>query len=454
MKQLKFARWAAALCLGVSVLASTTNAADEPFRPEHGKFAPLEKSYSYRGELVFVDHANRRGSIRIQTEGKFRFISPSPFAMLPYGIVRYHGAPADLRDIPLGTMLHVRAFLPPDPKLSVVPVLPIDNRTKKAGYAGTGSAPAENHVLLLEDDPSYCQREGKVWKLKEVEVSNNQGMIITSRERKAGSDGNLHEVAMTFDAATRIWRGREYLGVEDLIAEGTWPASGRKILNDQAVLLGITWKPTSGGAFGDLTNGNYEFSWGYARALTGPNKDKVKKWLLDPKMAGGGALFDTGVYPIQAACYLTGREPVAVRGFPTTRHPDLFPEGVEETMSYELLFDDGFQALCRASYSQSFHQCTTLGPKGSVEILPGQKGSVFGQSGTGNPNPKRLFVNKKEIELKQTLQQAVLLDAFALAVKNNEKTFKTPGEMGLRDIRIMEKIYESTAKGGLKISLI
>jgi glucose-fructose oxidoreductase len=231
------------------------------------------------------------------------------------------------------------------------------------------------------------------------------------------------------------------------------------------VLLGVNyrlhWEPhhvtaterLSGLAVGDLANGNYEFSWGYARALTGPNKDKVKKWLLDPKMAGGGALFDTGVYPIQAACYLTGREPVAVRGFPATRHSELFPKGIEETMSYELLFDDGFQALCRASYSQSFHQCTTLGPKGSVEILPGQKGSVFGQSGTGNPNPKRLFVNKKEIELKQTLQQAVLLDAFAVAIKQGNKTFRTPGEMGLRDIRIVERVYESAAKGGLKVSV-
>ena len=231
------------------------------------------------------------------------------------------------------------------------------------------------------------------------------------------------------------------------------------------VLLGVNyrlhWEPhhvkateqLSSGIIGDLTNGNYEFSWGYARALTGPNKDNVKKWLLDPKMAGGGALFDTGVYPIQAACYLTGREPVAVRGFPATRHPDLFPEGVEETMSYELLFDDGFQALCRASYSQSFHQCTTLGPKGLVEILPGQKGSVFGQSGAGNPNPKRLFVNKKEIELRQTLQQAELLDAFAVAINQGNKTFQTPGEMGLRDIRIVERVYESAAKGGLKVCI-
>lgn len=221
----------------------------EVFRPETGKFPPLEKAHSYRGELVFVDHANRRGSVRIQTEGKFRFIGPSPIAMLPYGIVRYHGAPADLRDIPLGTMLHVRAFLPPDPKISAVPVLPVDNRTKKSGNAGTGSAPAENHVFLLEDEPSYCLRTGEVWKLKEVEVRNNQGMIIARRERKTGGAGQAHEEAMTFDAATRIWRDREYLGVDDLITEGLWPASGKQSLDGQAVLLGITWKPTPGGVF-------------------------------------------------------------------------------------------------------------------------------------------------------------------------------------------------------------
>ena len=94
----------------------------ELFRPEAGKFPPLEKAHSYRGELVFVDHANRRGSIRVQGSGMFFRNDPHPFAMLPYGIIRYHGAPADLRDIPLGTVMHVRAFLPPDPATSAVPV--------------------------------------------------------------------------------------------------------------------------------------------------------------------------------------------------------------------------------------------------------------------------------------------------------------------------------------------
>lgn len=224
-------------------------AADEPFRPEPGSFPPLEKAHSYRGELTFVDHANRRGSIRVQSVGVFRFTAPSPFAMLPYGIARYHGAPADLRDIPIGTMLHVRAFLPPDPKTSSVPVLPVNNKENTAGFRALGTAPAENHVLLLEDEPSHCQREGLVWKLKELEIKNHEGTITASREPKQGGDGKASEEALSFDAATRIWRGRESLRIEHLVAEGVWPASGKKPLGGQSVLLGITWKPTLGGVF-------------------------------------------------------------------------------------------------------------------------------------------------------------------------------------------------------------
>jgi hypothetical protein len=206
----------------------------EPFRPETGKFPPLEKAHSYRGELVFVDHVNRRGSIRVQggSEVFFQHI-PQPFAMLPYGIVRYHGAPADLRNIPLGTMLHVRAFLPPDPTLSSVPV--VQNPAV--------DQPAENHVILLEDEPSYCLREGKVWKLKEVDVQKDLTMIIATLEPKSGGDGKAIEQKMTVDQGTRVWRGRECLGLADLIADGIWPANGKKSLGGQTVLLGIGWLP-------------------------------------------------------------------------------------------------------------------------------------------------------------------------------------------------------------------
>ena len=239
-----------ALCVVIASFGGAAVVADEPFRPVAGKFPPLENAHSYRGELVFVDHANRRGSLRVQGSGMFFRNDPHPFALLPYAVVRCHGAPADLRDIPLGTLLYVHAFLPPEPRISAVPVLPVDNKSQDANHnRGAGIAPAENHVLLLEDEPSRCLREGVVWKLKEIDIRNNAGMIVASREPRDGGEGKASPETMTFDAATRIWRGRECLGIEDMISEGVWPAEGKKSLHGQPVLLGITWKPTPDGVF-------------------------------------------------------------------------------------------------------------------------------------------------------------------------------------------------------------
>jgi hypothetical protein len=209
----------------------------------------MEKAHTYRGELVFVDHANRRGSIRVEGSGMFFRNSPHPFAMLPYGMIRRHGAPSDLRDIPLGTVMHVKAFLPPDPRTSPVPVLAVDNKSKDANHnRGTGIFPAENHLLLLEDEPSYCLRSGLVWNLKSLEIESSQGKITGVRSAKEQMPSSTPEETMTFDAATRIWRGRELLSVEELVDEGTWPSSGKHRLELQA-LIGISWKPTPNGIF-------------------------------------------------------------------------------------------------------------------------------------------------------------------------------------------------------------
>ena len=243
-----FIRWIPGLHLIVYLIVFNTIAQEQKYRPVSGQFPSLEKAHTYRGELAFVDHANRRGSIRIDGNGRFRFTQPSPFALLPYGLVNYQGAPADLRDIPLGTVMHVKAFLPPDPKISAVPVLPTDNRLKKYGYAGTGVAPAENHVYLLEDEPSYCKRLGLTWKLKEINFNESPGIITAQRESKSG-DRNFHEESFSIDTTTRFWRGREILFLSDLIEEKVFPENGVKPLNDQSVLLGISWKPTPGGVF-------------------------------------------------------------------------------------------------------------------------------------------------------------------------------------------------------------
>jgi len=215
------------------LLPGLTGLAEEPFRPTPGKFPPIEEAKGYRGELVFVDHVNRRGSLRLHIDGHFQEGRLHHFAMLPYGIIRYRGAPADLRDIPIGTVLYGQFFLPPDPETSSVP-----NVTRKHV-----TTPPENHAMLLEDGPSLCLRESKAWNLKEVNINGSTGTLVASLDRKEGSDGLGGEHILTIDGSTRIWRGRELLGLDELIAEGLFPSSGQKKFKDEAVQLSLAWHP-------------------------------------------------------------------------------------------------------------------------------------------------------------------------------------------------------------------
>ncbi len=186
-------------------------------------FPSLEKAKSYSGELVFVDHVNRRGSMRLQVEGHYQEGKLHHFAMLPHGVIRYRGAPAALKDIPLGTVLHGRFHLPPDPKTSVVPVVNPKRRDV--------TRPPENHAVLLEDDMSLRLREGQSWKLGKVELEGTKGTVTVSLGKEIQK--------MTIDDSTRIWRGRELLGVDDLVADGTWPKESPGL----SVQLGLTWHP-------------------------------------------------------------------------------------------------------------------------------------------------------------------------------------------------------------------
>jgi hypothetical protein len=221
------------LCLWLLLSVGHAVAEEAPFRPEPGKFPPLAEAKAYRGELVFVDHINRRGSLRLHVDGHYHEGRLHHFAMLPYGMIHYRGAPAELRDIPIGTVLYGRFYLPPDPKTSAVPNV----------NGGHVTQPAENHAILLEDGPSLCLREGKAWKLNEVEIKGNEGHLVVALDRKEGGEGLGGEHKVTIDRSTRIWRGRELLGLDELVAEGSWPAKGQKKFEGQPIQLALTWHP-------------------------------------------------------------------------------------------------------------------------------------------------------------------------------------------------------------------
>jgi glucose-fructose oxidoreductase len=212
------------------------------------------------------------------------------------------------------------------------------------------------------------------------------------------------------------------------------------------VLLGINyrlhWEPhhlkmmelTKNKTYGNLKSIDAEFSW---------KRGDNKPWLLDKKMSGGGAFFDTGVYTVQAGCYLTNEKPTRVTAIPTTTR-DVYPKGIEETMTAIIEYPSGVVMAARASYASQTNLFNANCENGNIIC---DSDWQFGQSYKGKPSLKSLKLPNNEIfKANGTLQLAVILDAFADSIAN-KTPFKTPGEMGLRDIVITEAVYRSASSG-------
>lgn len=163
-------------------------------------------------------------------------------------------------------------------------------------------------------------------------------------------------------------------------------------------------------------------------------------WRLDPELAGGGPLMDVGIYCVQAACYTTGETPVAVTAeFGEVTRPDFFDE-VEQSISWQMEFPGGAVADCRSSYNENENFLTGEAENGWWRLEPAF--SYSGIQGRTSEGP---------MDYPQVNQQARQMDDFADCIINNRQT-PVPGEMGMRDVRILEAIYEA-ARSGKRIQL-
>jgi glucose-fructose oxidoreductase len=162
-------------------------------------------------------------------------------------------------------------------------------------------------------------------------------------------------------------------------------------------------------------------------------------WRQDPAM-GGGAMYDMGVYPLNAARYSTGEEPVAVTARHEVHRPDLY-EDVDESTYFELTFPSGAVADCATSFYERYNELRVDCQDGWYELAPFQSYTgVQGKTSTG----KKL---DKKIDDQQTRQ----MDNDARAIINDTPV-RVPGEEGLKDIRVVEAIFRA-AETGEKVAI-
>lgn len=162
-------------------------------------------------------------------------------------------------------------------------------------------------------------------------------------------------------------------------------------------------------------------------------------WRAD-KALGGGAMYDMGVYPLNAARYTLGEEPIAVTAKQETIKP-LYKD-VDETMWFDLEFASGAIARCCTSYAKQMNHLRANCEKGWYELNPFQSYSGI----KGSTSDGKVF--KDEI----ANQQAWQMDNDALAIINKRAPL-VPGEEGMRDIQIIESIFAS-ALSGKRVTLV
>lgn len=164
-------------------------------------------------------------------------------------------------------------------------------------------------------------------------------------------------------------------------------------------------------------------------------------WRLDKERAGGGPLMDLGIYCVQGAIYTMGEKPIAVKAeFGEITHPAYFRD-VEQSVKWEMEFDGGVVAECETSYAD---------PEGK-KLLWGEA-----ENGWWKVDPAYSYEGKKgvtsegKMDFPNIYEQARQMDSQAENFRNNRESI-VPGEMGVRDMKIIMAIYESAQNNGKRV---
>ena len=195
----------AAACL----VATLSSAQEKPDHiPQPGQFPPPNSGRYIAGELVMLDPVNRRGALRLDGNEPHDRYQSGPlhsFALLPYAMCWFNGAPAELRDIPIGTHVHGYFFVPPLGEEKTIPPLPKGQEKFEIRH---------NHGLSLEDDFSFYQRRGQSWKVTSLDVAKGKLNVVSMG--KAAKDGITGAYTFDIDHVTRVWKGRTLVDLKDI----------------------------------------------------------------------------------------------------------------------------------------------------------------------------------------------------------------------------------------------
>jgi hypothetical protein len=160
----------------------SANAALPWYQLQDGRFPPRSSQHEVDGELVAVDAAHRRGSLRTDVSG-----AQIDFTLPPYGAVLHLGAEGELGEVPLGTRLRFSLY-------------------QDAKGAFTSAA-------VAADEVSRFTAARLSWRIDAVQAK--EGRLEVSRMTQEVTNYNddkvrpppLGHAELAIDAQTAMWKG-------------------------------------------------------------------------------------------------------------------------------------------------------------------------------------------------------------------------------------------------------
>jgi predicted dehydrogenase len=162
------------------------------------------------------------------------------------------------------------------------------------------------------------------------------------------------------------------------------------------------------------------------------------EWRYNKKLAGGGPLFDVGIYSLNACRYLTGEEPTDISAYASViDHDGRFNE-VEENIAWTMKFPSGILASCTTTYGGNMEGYFRVhGSKGWLQV--DEAFSYEGLRLSANFSGTKLDELNPARDPSHFQAEA---EHFSNCVLNNLEP-QSAGEEGLTDMRLITKIYRS-----------
>lgn len=177
----------------------------------------------------------------------------------------------------------------------------------------------------------------------------------------------------------------------------------------------------------------------FIQTHNGQPSHQPEHWRYIKDLAGGGALFDIGIYCLNTMRFLLDSEPLEVYAHQYSNPLDPSFQEIEEMVNWQMKFPDDIIVQCSTSYQIHTSRKYEIYGDGGWMILDDAY-SYEGQKLIISKPEENLL--KKEIKISPVNQFTQEIDYFSECILNDTEPY-TSGEVGLQDLMIMEAIYES-----------